>query len=86
MKIRVKPQLPTMMNIGLPRAPGTPMAANEIGIAYRLQNEIALVTPNTPAAAANIAAGDKVLQAKFDFAERQRWQDAGADRREIRSR
>jgi regulator of sigma E protease len=64
-KIRVKPQLATLMNIGLPRGPGIPMAANEIGIAYRLKNEIALVPPNTPAAAANIAAGDKVLQAKF---------------------
>ena len=58
-KIRVKPQVPTMMNMP-GRAPGTPMAANEIGIAYRILNEVALVTPNSPAAAANIAAGDKV--------------------------
>jgi regulator of sigma E protease len=68
-KIRVKPQLPTTMNIP-GRAPGTPMAANEIGIAYRLQNEVASVTPNSPAAAAKIAPGDKTLQAKITFPER----------------
>lgn len=68
-KIRVKPQLATTMNIP-GRAPGTPMAANEIGIAYRLQNEVASVAPDSPAAAAKIAAGDKTLQAKITFPER----------------
>jgi regulator of sigma E protease len=65
-KIRVKPQLPTMMNMP-GRAPGTPMASNEIGIAYRILNEVALVTPKSPAAAANIAPGDKTLKAKVTF-------------------
>jgi regulator of sigma E protease len=66
-KVRVKPQLPTMANLVIPRSPGTPMAANEIGIAYRLQNEVASVSPNSPAAAAKIAAGDKLLQAKVSL-------------------
>jgi regulator of sigma E protease len=65
-KIRVKPQLATTMNMG-GRAPGTPTASNEIGIAYRLQNEVALVAPNSPAAAANIEPGDKTLKAKVTF-------------------
>ena len=68
-KVRIKPQLPTMGNLVLPRSPGTPMAANEIGIAYRLQNEVASVSPNSPAATANIAAGDRLLQAKVSLSK-----------------
>jgi regulator of sigma E protease len=64
-KIRVKPQVDAPANLVIPRSPGTPMGANEIGIAYLFQNEVALVTPNTPAAAANIAVGDKLVQAKI---------------------
>jgi regulator of sigma E protease len=66
-KIRVKPELPTMMNMP-GRVPGTPMPANEIGIAYRIQNEVALVPPNSPGAG-KIAPGDKTLQAKITFPE-----------------
>jgi regulator of sigma E protease len=63
-KVRVKPRLSTMMSMVLPaRSPGTPMAANEIGIAYRIQNEVAVVAPNSPAATANIAVGDKMIRA-----------------------
>jgi regulator of sigma E protease len=64
-KIRVKPELPTLANLVIPRAPGTPLAANEIGIAYRIENEVALVAPNSPAAAAKIVAGDKITQANI---------------------
>ncbi len=66
MKIRVKPELAMLMN-SAPRAPGAPMASNEIGIAYQLQNEIALVVPDSPAAAAKVEPGDKVLRAEFIF-------------------
>ncbi|HEX5471024.1 MAG TPA: site-2 protease family protein [Lacipirellulaceae bacterium] len=61
-KVRVKPQLPTMART-LARPPGTPMAADEIGIAYQIANDVALVVPNTPAAA-DLAPGDRILQAK----------------------
>jgi regulator of sigma E protease len=67
-KVRLKPELPTMMNMVFPaRSPGTPMAAHEIGISYQIQNQVAAVTPNSPAAAAKIATGDKVLRAKVTF-------------------
>ena len=66
MKVRVKPQLPTMMNMVYPaRSPGTPMAANEIGVSYQIQNEVASVAPDSPAAVAKVAAGDKILRAKI---------------------
>ena len=52
-KVRVTPRLASLMNMTFPaRSPGTPMAANEIGIAYRIENEVARVAPNTPAAVA----------------------------------
>jgi regulator of sigma E protease len=64
-KVRLKPELPTMMNMAFPpRSPGTPMAANEIGLSYEIKNEVAAVTPNSSAATAKIAAGDKILRAK----------------------
>jgi regulator of sigma E protease len=67
-KVRLKPELPTMMNMVFPaRSPGTPMAANEIGISYQIQNQVAAVTPNSPAAAAKLAAGDRILRAKVTF-------------------
>jgi regulator of sigma E protease len=67
-KVRVKPQLPTTMNVVFPaRSPGTPMAATEIGISYQIRNEVAVVAANSPAAAAKVAAGDKVLRAKVTF-------------------
>ena len=37
-----------MMHTVIPaRPPGTPMAADEIGIAYRIENEVATVIANT---------------------------------------
>ena len=63
--IRVKPEMPTMINASL-RAPGTPMGANEIGIAYRITNEVAAVEPKT-AAANELKPGDKFTSAKVVF-------------------
>lgn len=67
-KLHVKPQVLTTMSTVHP--PGAPMGADEIGIAYRIDNEVAVVTPNTPAAA-DLAPGDRILQAKIVLPEGQ---------------
>ena len=65
--LRVKPVVPTTINSVYPaRSLGTPMGADEIGIAYRIGNEIAAVRPSTPAAA-DLAVGDRVTSAKLIF-------------------
>lgn len=65
--VRVKAQLSTTFNtVFPPRSPGTPMAANEIGIAYRIGNDIAAVAPNSPTSG-ELAAGDRVTSAKLNF-------------------
>ncbi len=65
--VRLKPVAPASINSVFPaRSPGTPMGADEIGIAYRIGNEIAAVRPNTPAAA-DLAVGDRVNSAKLIF-------------------
>ena len=67
--IHVKPIVPSaIIDTFPPRLPGTPMATNEIGIAYRVDNKIAAVTPNTPAAA-KLAPGDILQSAKVIFPE-----------------
>lgn len=66
--VRLKPVVPITINTVFPaRSPGIPMAANEIGIAYRIENELAAVTPNSPAAAADLKPGDKVNAAEIIF-------------------
>ncbi len=65
--VRMKPELSTTVNsVFPPRSPGTPMAANEIGIAYRLGNDIAAVASSSPAAG-ELAAGDRITSAKLIF-------------------
>ena len=61
-KVSVKPEVATLMN-SVPRAPGTPMGSNEIGIAYPLLNEVAIVVPDSAAAQAKVELGDRVLKA-----------------------
>jgi regulator of sigma E protease len=63
--VRVKPEVPTTINASL-RSPGTPMGANEIGIAYRITSEVAAVEPQT-AAANELKPGDKFTSAKVIF-------------------
>ncbi len=66
-EVQVKPQIPVTMNMVVPtRPPGAPMAADTIGIAYPIENEVAQVTPNTPAAT-DFAPGDKILDATLNF-------------------
>jgi regulator of sigma E protease len=64
--VRLKPVVPTMFNSPFPaRAPGTPMASNEIGVAYRIENELLTVAPDSPAAEATLTPGDVVTFAKI---------------------
>ncbi len=66
-EIDVKPRIPTTFDMAYPaRSMGIPMAANEIGIAYRIGDEVASV----PAAAnkdAELAAGDRIAGVKLIF-------------------
>lgn len=65
--LRVKPEPVTTVNsVVQARSPGTPMAANEIGIAYRIGNEISAVRPNTPAAG-ELKPGDQITAAKLIY-------------------
>jgi regulator of sigma E protease len=76
--IHVKPQPASTMNMTSGRIKkevlagsplSGPIAAYEIGVAYRIENEIAAVSPDTPASVAKIAAGDKIVRAKILFPE-----------------
>lgn len=60
--VRVKPVVPTSMCTG--HSPGTPVSADEIGIAYRIANNIATVSPNSPAAG-ELAAGDRITSVRL---------------------
>ena len=62
--VRIKPVVPT--SVISARPPGAPMASDAIGIAYRVDNEIASVLPDTPAAK-ELAAGDNITSAKVTF-------------------
>lgn len=67
--VSVKPELSTTINSVFPaRSPGTPMVANEVGIAYQIRNEIASVSPNSPAAK-ELAPGDRITSAKLIFSK-----------------
>jgi len=65
---QLTPVVPDMINMVFPpRSPGTPLAANEIGIAYRIENKLAAVAPETPAAT-ELAPGDEIVAATVIFA------------------
>jgi regulator of sigma E protease len=65
--VRIKPVVPTLLSsVFPPRSPGTPMGSNEIGIAYRIENEVAAVTPNSPVAA-DLAAGDRINSVEITY-------------------
>ena len=57
--IRVTPVVPIAIYSGIP--PGAPLAADAIGIAYRIENEVHAVEPND--ATSGIAAGDLITAA-----------------------
>jgi regulator of sigma E protease len=66
--VRLKPQVSIQLRSPFPaRLPGTPMAADEIGIAYRIQNEVERVADDSTDSAAALAPGDKVLKAKIVY-------------------
>ncbi|MFO0789196.1 MAG: site-2 protease family protein [Pirellulales bacterium] len=61
--VRVKPVVP--MSVGVvPRSPGLPMAADAVGIAYRITNDVAAVQPNS-SIAKDLAPGDRVTKVTF---------------------
>jgi regulator of sigma E protease len=67
--IRVTPRTPTGYTSALPS--GAPLAADALGIAYEIQNEVQAVLPGSPAAAADQPPqpGDKITSAKFFLPE-----------------
>jgi regulator of sigma E protease len=65
---QLAPAIPSMFNSPFPeRTRGTPMAANEIGVAYRIENQLASVAPGSPAAAVGLATGDEIIEARMIF-------------------
>jgi regulator of sigma E protease len=62
---RVKPVVPTTIHSQIPV--GAPVAADAIGIAYRVKNTVQSVAPASPAATSGIATGDRVDSAKIRF-------------------
>ena len=62
-EFKVTPRIPTEYHsVVLPRAPvGVPA----LGVAYQIENEVAAVLPESPAAAAQIEPGDRIDVAKF---------------------
>jgi regulator of sigma E protease len=61
--ITVQPRVPTEFLSVLPA--GSPMSASTIGIAYRIENRVAAVLPDSPAADAGIKPGDRVTTVKI---------------------
>ncbi len=59
--VRVTPKVPTGLHSGIP--PGAPLAADAVGIAYRIENRVHAVEPGGPAASAKMAAGDRITAA-----------------------
>ena len=63
--VQLTPRQSIMVNSPFPpRAPGVPMHASDVGIAYQIANELISVVPNTRAAKADLRTGDKVTLAK----------------------
>jgi regulator of sigma E protease len=60
--IRMKPVEPIVVPSEIPL--GAPIAADAVGIAYNVRNEVHAVLPNGPAADADIVAGDRLVSAK----------------------
>jgi regulator of sigma E protease len=68
--VRLTPAVPIQFNSPFPpRSTGTPMAAEAAGFAYRLENEVAAVSPGSGDTALNITPGDIVTAAKVVFAK-----------------
>ena len=63
--IIVTPRVPTAFNSAVP--PGAPLAADAIGIAYRIENQVQTVVAESPATKAKIEPGDQITAAKFIF-------------------
>jgi regulator of sigma E protease len=59
--IRVMPRQPIMASLEIPL--GTPVAADAVGIAYHVENEVHAVLPSGPAAGTELAAGDRLVSA-----------------------
>jgi regulator of sigma E protease len=59
--IRVTPKVPTSMHSETPL--GAPVAADAVGIAYRIENQVHAVQSSGPAASTDIAAGDRIVAA-----------------------
>jgi regulator of sigma E protease len=62
-EITVTPRLPTEYHSVIP--PRAPVGVPALGIAYRIDNEVAAVIPGSPASAAKIEPGDKIVAAEF---------------------
>ena len=58
---------PSFIQLLPPRAP---MGVPALGIAYRIENEVAAVHPDSPAAAAEIEPGDTITAAKIHLPQR----------------
>jgi regulator of sigma E protease len=70
LEVRLAPRVPIQLQSPFPvRLPGTPMGSDEIGIAYRIESEIAGVQPEGPAASAALSAGDTILKAKIIYSK-----------------
>ncbi|MCA9171594.1 MAG: site-2 protease family protein, partial [Planctomycetales bacterium] len=61
--IAVVPEQPTMLHPGA--GLGQPIAVDELGIAFTIENTVAAVEPDSPAAAAGIVPGDVLETAEF---------------------
>ncbi len=64
-EISVQPRVPTEFYSVVPH--GVPVGVPSLGIAYRIENEVVSVVADSPAAAAKIEPGDKVVSAEFVF-------------------
>jgi regulator of sigma E protease len=59
--IRLTPVVPNGIHSEIPR--GAPMATDAVGIAYRIENRVQAVEPESAAASADLAAGDHIIEA-----------------------
>ncbi|MCI0334749.1 MAG: site-2 protease family protein [Planctomycetes bacterium] len=65
LSFRIKPVVPIAIHSETPI--GAPVAADAVGIAYRIENVVQAVAPSGPAASTEIAAGDRVIGARIIF-------------------